>query len=114
MGFQRRFAFLTFVQKSIWCIAQGVHVATAQRVIVLQRGWPSKDTHAIRKILQSSRFVRAGHPDPPSLFFLNGGSKNVFMILLRDPDWLPPSAQHPHGLETIAVPLCCRVVIAKH
>jgi hypothetical protein len=25
------------------------------------------------------------------------------MILLRDPDWPPTGAQHPHGLETIPV-----------
>jgi hypothetical protein len=27
----------------------------------------------------------------------------VFMILLRDPDWPPNSAGHPHGLKTIPV-----------
>jgi hypothetical protein len=30
-------------------------------------------------------------------------SKNVFMILLRDPDWPLTGAQHPHGLKTIPV-----------
>jgi hypothetical protein len=29
--------------------------------------------------------------------------QNVFMILLRDPDWPPTGAGHPHVLKTIPV-----------
>jgi hypothetical protein len=44
-----------------------------------------------------------GLPGTNVLMTFQQGSKNVFMILLRDPDWTPNSAGHPHGLKTIPV-----------